>query len=357
MGLGADKYFIELLEKALSYQTVTGYFLNDFSGCLRLLVLIDNYPEARRKALQYFLENWSDLEPDEIAKGMLALQELDFWLYEERLQEMAKFLSDSQQVNGSIGGRDAQLYEFEDTCIAIVALSRMKAWREVALKAAEYVKHSQRPNGSWGRTWDDGTSDNRTDDASLAILALNAIGEGPKTALCQVEWDNILAKQRERFLKPYFVHTSPLYGKSLHVKQIHDRVIDMVNNAKGAIRICSLYWDMLYENIVERVVQGSIECKIIVRPRADIRGVREKINKNVLDILNVCTKGNVRTNPVVHTRLLIIDDKEVLISTADLTRDQLFDEYNAGIWTRDQEVVQQAIEFFENLWNESDKLS
>jgi hypothetical protein len=256
-GKGFEKSFDE---NVISHQTVKGYFYNDFGGCLRFLVSADQYPEARQRAEQYFLENWTDLQLGEIAMGMLALQEYDFWRYEEPLEKMAKCLSDSQQEDGSFGGDSYD--EFNDTCLAIMALSRMKAWREVALKAVEYVKRSQRANGCWGRFYeDDGSFYEKDDDTSFAILALNAMGEGPKTAVYQVEWDNILAKQRERFLKPYFVHTSPLYGKSLHVKQIHDRVVHMVNNATGAIRICSLYLDMLYENIIVTCLRNCDQVK------------------------------------------------------------------------------------------------
>lgn len=131
----------------------------------------------------------------------------------------------------------------------------------------------------------------------------------------------------------------------------------MLNNATQTIRISSLYVDMLYENIIDVIQENNIEVKIIVRPRKDIQGIREKISKSVLDILSISTRGKVRTNPIIHARMLIIDDKEVLISTSDLTRDQLFDEYNAGIWTKNQVIVENAIKFFDNAWEESDVLS
>lgn len=58
------------------------------------------------------------------------------------------------------------------------------------------------------------------------------------------------------------------------------------------------------------------------------------------------------TEPLLHARLYIIDN-EVLVSSADITPEQLEKEYNAGIWTRDEETVEDAIKFFENIWNES----
>ena len=58
---------------------------------------------------------------------------------------------------------------------------------------------------------------------------------------------------------------------------------------------------------------------------------------------------------MVHSRMVIIDDSEVLVSSSDLTRDQLYDEYNAGIWTSDKETVKKAIDFFENLFQLENK--
>jgi len=84
----------------------------------------------------------------------------------------------------------------------------------------------------------------------------------------------------------------------------------------------------------------------------DAKGLRQHINKNVLSLLKVATNGNVRTCKVCHARMIIIDSKEVLISTADLTRDQLYDEFNAGIWSENPDTVHAAINFFENIWSD-----
>jgi phosphatidylserine/phosphatidylglycerophosphate/cardiolipin synthase-like enzyme len=79
--------------------------------------------------------------------------------------------------------------------------------------------------------------------------------------------------------------------------------------------------------------------------------------KAVMNELIRRTQDEVRGDNLVHSRMLISDDRELLISSADLTRDQLYDEFNAGIYTRDPEVISQAIEFFDEMWKGSDPLS
>ncbi len=73
-----------------------------------------------------------------------------------------------------------------------------------------------------------------------------------------------------------------------------------------------------------------------------------------MDLLKIATRGNLKTNEILHARMVIVDDKEALISSADLTRDQLIDEFNAGIWVRDKETVERATDFFDNIWEKSE---
>ncbi len=51
----------------------------------------------------------------------------------------------------------------------------------------------------------------------------------------------------------------------------------------------------------------------------------------------------------LHSRLVIIDTKEVLVSSADLDFTQMDLEFNAGIWTNNPDTVAEAIRYFDNL--------
>lgn len=326
-------------------QNMSGYLPAGHASTLRGLVATNSYPETLELGLSYFLEFWKT--SDDLCEGMLALQELDFDEYFSVIEEMAKHIADSQDDSGAFNFSQSQYSRFSNTCYGVIALSRMSGFSEQCEKAGNFIRASQESNGSW----------ENTGNTALAILALNAIGEGVKVPTASIQWNNLLNQQRYQKSLPVFLHTSPLFEKSIHIKQIHDKTLEMLNNATQTIRISSLYIDMLYENIIDVIQENNVEVRIIVRPRKDIQGVREKISKSVLDILSISTRGKVRTNPIIHARMLIVDDKEVLISTSDLTRDQLFDEYNAGVWTRNQSIVENAIKFFDNVWEESDVLS
>lgn len=66
------------------------------------------------------------------------------------------------------------------------------------------------------------------------------------------------------------------------------------------------------------------------------------------------TDGNVREDRVVHSRMVISDTEDLLVSSADLTREQLVEEFNAGIYTRDEDSIDAAIESFETMWKEAE---
>jgi phosphatidylserine/phosphatidylglycerophosphate/cardiolipin synthase-like enzyme len=88
---------------------------------------------------------------------------------------------------------------------------------------------------------------------------------------------------------------------------------------------------------------------MITRPKEE----QARHNQKVIDQLNKYTGGNCKSNWKIHSRMVIVDKHEVLISSSDLDRNGLIDQYNAGIYTSDKETVEAAIKFFENIWNES----
>ncbi len=191
---------------------------------------------------------------------------------------------------------------------------------------------------------------------AIALLALIAAGDGPKIPLAEVEWRETLINQKIEQTKPHFVHTSPIFDQRMHVKDIYVKIREMLNSAETEIKILSLYIGMMYEDIVNLAENNpNLSIKLITRPSKDIKGTREKIARNVLDLLKMATKGDLKTNEILHARMIIVDDKEALISSADLTRDQLIDEFNAGIWVRDEETIKRARAFFDNIWEESGK--
>lgn len=129
----------------------------------------------------------------------------------------------------------------------------------------------------------------------------------------------------------------------------------MIQNAQTEVLIMTPFVDILYDSIVNRILdsQSLASVKIITRPKKDIGGSRSRIASSALDTLNTQTKGTLRVTELVHARMIITDSSQMIVSSADLTRDQLYDEYNAGLFTQDKEAIKLALDFFNNLYNSS----
>jgi phosphatidylserine/phosphatidylglycerophosphate/cardiolipin synthase-like enzyme len=288
------------------------------------------------------IHTFFDLVPD----GMIALMEFDFYKYESILGELASRLIDAQSEDGSFGWDDYDekhktYFKIETTCSCIIALSRIFGpEQENVSKGVEFIKKMQ--------SNEDGKY--LADDICIALVE---VGEGPKISQALSNWKNKLLEQKYARDLPAFLHTSPLYEGKLHIKQIHDKIVEMLERATKEVLVASLYIDMLYEELINLASRG-ISIRIIARPARDVKGLRDRIGKNVVELLQIATKGNLRTSEVSHTRMIIVDAREVLVSTVDLTRDQLYDEFNAGIWTQNPKTVEDAVTFFENLWNLSE---
>jgi hypothetical protein len=268
---------------------------------------------------------------------------------------MCQYLISQQKEEGYFGEihhyEKSSILPFDNTGYAIIALSRFMGSDHDSVKKGIKWLIDTKEN-------DYGVIQNYYSRLGLILLDLIAIGGGPKISLAEYEWRQMLQKQQIDFMKPYFIHTSPVYGSKIQVRELYETISENIKLGKEKIRICSLFIDILYEEIIELVEKkSSLEFQIITRPSKEITGMRERIARNVLHLLNTATRGNLKTNEFVHCRMIIIDENVLIVSSADLTRDQLFDEFNAGFYTRDKESIKKAISFFDNIWEQSNKLS
>lgn len=359
IGLGGNQDFQEWVDHILESQSITGHISSsefDHVGPLRVLAATKRDSENFYNALHYWLENWESYkdDPREIIIGVLALSEIDYDEYSEVIRQQIVYLKSIQSKAGywdihpKINIKVLQPFDIVTTGYAIWAIARVDGITDAnAQQALQWLYSQQLENGSWG---------NFTFHTTSALLGLIAMGEGPKVPLEQIAFESIKLGQRLRKQKPVFLHTSPLYKGSLHIKEINDQIIRMLHSAKKEIRISSPFIDMFYEEIINIKQQNpNVIIKIVTRPKREVDGLRGKIAQNVLDLLNIATKGNVIQSAIVHSRMIIIDEAEVLVSSSDLTRDQLYDEFNAGILTQDKDTVKKAVEFFDNLFDLENK--
>jgi uncharacterized protein YacL (UPF0231 family) len=357
LGLKSNEYFKKALEEFIKKPQTregkipTGGIYSPHTLNLRVLTSVEQDSEATDLAVGYFLDNLDEFKSNHpsylhseyleaLAIGTLALCELNYLKYKEIIDDLGKFLKSEQKREGYWGeihqGSDRLLYPTAETSILIEAISRIFGQNdECVTKAVEWIKRIKKEEGYW---------------SAEACLALISAGEGPKASLEYVEWRDMLREQELKYIKPYFVHTSPKYFEEYHVEDVQKVIKRMLHSAKSEIRILSPYIEMLHDELIKIVTEKTkLSVKVITRPKEE----QVKHNQKIIDQLNKYTKGNCKSHWKLHSRIVIMDKNEVFLSSSDLNRDGLIDQYNAGIWTRDEKIVEEAIKFFENIWNES----
>jgi phosphatidylserine/phosphatidylglycerophosphate/cardiolipin synthase-like enzyme len=150
-----------------------------------------------------------------------------------------------------------------------------------------------------------------------------------------------------------FVHTSPDFHNSEYcgkVTSIKDTIADMLTRAEHAIRISTRQMDIFADELIA-LKRRSPDIEIIVLSRGPqgAEGDRKRLAGMAFRRMKEAHIKMLIEKDVLHSRLIVIDTKEVLASSADLDVTQMDLEFNAGIWTNNPDVVAEAIRYFDNV--------
>jgi len=133
-------------------------------------------------------------------------------------------------------------------------------------------------------------------------------------------------------------------------KSLNDDVIQMIERSKGSLKIISPYIDMSFIAEILKKIKEGVNIQIITRTRKEFIG---KDKKASFDYISQNIQKNHRTNEYVHSRIIIRDSNEALISSADLTQDSLVGQFNAGIIVSESNVIKKLLDYFEKVWTRS----
>jgi hypothetical protein len=355
IGLSSNKYFVESLDYYIKdKQTMKGFIQsNSYNhvGSLRVLIFLEPTSERSRMAIKYFLENLQDytdidysFQYKNLAVGILAISDLDFYKYKNLLEDLCTDLIKLQNEDGSFGDLDdsTNILKIITTSSILPAISKVLGKNDSSVKkCVDWLKKIQEANGSW---------ENRVDVTARAISTLICAGEGPKISLEEYENEIMLNKQIAHRAQSHFISTLP------PETQIKDKIKEMLNKASSRVLICSRFITEFWADIIKlKNEKPAIDVRILTIPKSEgkqYKGDGKKFIEPAFDGLQRTLEGNFRTNALLHSRLYIIDD-EVLVSSADITPEQLEKEYNAGVWTKDENTLKMATEFFEKIWEDS----
>ena len=148
------------------------------------------------------------------------------------------------------------------------------------------------------------------------------------------------------------------YRMELHVtepplkKELLNTVEQLITDAKQEIIIVTPYLDSQVLNILIPKAEQSVKVIVITRSFKRTSGAEPQdawthlaenpdINHHCYDLL--------------HSRMILVDESIVLVSSADISHDSLEGQFNAGILTDDPIIVQKSTAFIETLLKKAKK--
>ena len=141
-----------------------------------------------------------------------------------------------------------------------------------------------------------------------------------------------------------FIHTD--------VNFTHETIYQMIGRAKSKITIIG-YWIFKMTDFFERLdkLSKNIEITFILNDEkigTHSQEIQKNWNKNTkpkIFQLNRDLYPKEKLNKL-HSKVIIIDDEEILITSANLTLVAMENNIETGIWTRDKKIIEACIGIF-----------
>jgi sugar-specific transcriptional regulator TrmB len=164
-------------------------------------------------------------------------------------------------------------------------------------------------------------------------------------------------KMEKKDLKQELVQNADKYKfvvtSSDSINTVYGEIRNSLSEAKKEVLVCSP-WITYLVNEFKGFPQG-ISLKIITNFRKEDveRGITDVDKLRALQDLG----AEIRYNNNLHAKMVFIDGKTAIISSANLTKRGLSVNYEAGAVIKDLEKVEEAVKFFESVWKESETLT
>ena len=130
---------------------------------------------------------------------------------------------------------------------------------------------------------------------------------------------------------------------------LYEDVKRFISAAQNELKIITPHIDMfLIKDILARS-EDEVKISIITRGRDTF----SKSGKEAFDFIHDMLDKNHKTNDYIHSRLIIRDELEAIVSSADLNQDSMLGQYNAGILLSSPDTIQKLVNFFNQVWIDS----
>jgi hypothetical protein len=129
-------------------------------------------------------------------------------------------------------------------------------------------------------------------------------------------------------------------------REIRSLIEQMLGRAKETVRVMSPYFDGSMVDPLARLAAKGLSVSLITRPK---EAQTQKAHSQALEVA-VKEGIKVKFDKMIHARLLVVDEFETLVSSADLTADSLDSNRELAARTTNINAVRKSTEFFDEIW-------
>ena len=166
-----------------------------------------------------------------------------------------------------------------------------------------------------------------------------------------------ILKGEKKDLKQELVQNEEKYKfvvtSSDSVNTVYGEIRKNLSEAKKEVLVCSPWITYLVDEF--KGFKQDVNLKIITNFR------KEDVKRGITDIDKLRALqdlgAEIRYNNNLHAKMVFIDGKTAIISSANLTKRGLSVNYEAGSVIKDYEKVQEAVKFFYSVWKDSEILT
>lgn len=198
-------------------------------------------------------------------------------------------------------------------------------------------------------------------EKSIKILKLNTIEQNKLLEeITELEGDKKKRKlDLERLRQSFtFIVTTPRPNEASNAVTVCGEISSELSKAQQEVLICSPWITHIldeFSDYKEKDGKKKINLKIITRLIKEdiVRGITDLDKFRILKEYG----AEIRYNNDLHAKIVIIDDFVAIISSANLTKNGLSVNYEAGICLKDKNMVAKVARFFNDVWEESKPLT
>ncbi|GAB3678943.1 hypothetical protein [Halopiger thermotolerans] len=340
---------VGLLEKFREEQLRTGRLRVDgeshhglaFRGLIAVAPDADITRDAISNIVRRYESDHSSIDDRIMAESALGLLEHDYRTYSSIVDAVTERVASKVRENIKEDGGEKYLMS---TDILLLAKNPTHTNPDIQTAASLLFSH-------WMES--DHTHFEPATGSEVGI-ALLAAGHGPSQTAYHADWQTKLREQRHKRHLPKFLSTQPATAVKNRQTTIKQQIQRMIEDTTESLYISTRGIGMFHHDILDLLDEyPELDFRVLTnRQRAG--GDRKRFKRAAMDELAERTGTGVKQSELLHTRMMISDEKRLLVSNADIIRDQLHDSFNAGLYTEDPESVKKAVTMFNNAWESAE---